>query len=160
MTRSIEDLTPKEMLALAVHVERANAARFRAFAGVFAGYDPKVAARFQELAAEEQQHESLLTTWFGRRFPGPIPTVEEADVKGIIESVDMVDAESLIFNTLEPAEVYDLALRAERGARDFYKQAAATARDAELAALYQELADMEKDHQAWLEERMRKPEPR
>ena len=160
MTRAIEALSPRELLALAVHVERANAARFRAFADVFRGYDSKVAARFEELAAEEQQHEAMLTTRFAARFPGPIPTVREADVNGIVESVDMEDAEHLIFDTLKPVQVYDLALRAERGARDFYRQATAAAKDAELAALYQELADMEKDHQAWLEERMKDPERR
>ena len=157
MTRSIGALTPKEMLALAVHVERANAGRFHAFADVFRGYDPRVAARFEELAAEEQEHEAMLTTWFRNRFPGPIPSVEEADVRGIIESVDMDDAEHLIFGSLEPAKVYELALRAEREALNFYRQAAAASKDAELAALYRELADMEKGHEGWLEERMKNP---
>jgi len=35
MTRPFESLSPEEVLALAVHVERANAGRFRAFADVF-----------------------------------------------------------------------------------------------------------------------------
>ena len=35
MTRSFKSLPPDEVLALAVHVERANARRFRAFADVF-----------------------------------------------------------------------------------------------------------------------------
>ncbi len=39
MTRPIEPLAAREVLALAVNVERANARRFRAFADAFAGYD-------------------------------------------------------------------------------------------------------------------------
>ena len=154
MRLPFESLSPMEVLALAVHVERANAARFHAFADVFRGYDATVTLRFEELAAEEQEHEARLVAVFERRAGGPIPILEETEVEGVIESVDMDDAEHLIFDSLKPKRVYELALLAERGARDFYRRAAAASKDAELVALYGELAEMERDHEAWLENRL------
>lgn len=155
MKRSFESLSSIEVLALAVHVERANAGRFRAFADVFRGYDATVTSRFEELAAEEQQHEARLVAVLERRVGSPIPIVEEAEVEGVIESVDMDDPEHLIFDSMKPKRVYELALMAERGARDFYRRAAAASQDAELVALYSELAEMERDHEAWLESRLK-----
>lgn len=155
MSRSFESLSPLEVLALAVNVEQANARRFRAFADVFQGYDAAVAARFQELAVEEDEHESLLTAQFRKRFGDVIPVVEEVEVEGVIESVDVDDAEHLIFASLEPTRVYELALRAERGAQEFYKRAMAESTDEALSTLYRELAEMEDDHAAWLETKLR-----
>jgi rubrerythrin len=155
MSRTFESLSPLEVLALAVNVEQANARRFRAFADVFQGYDAAVAARFQELAVEEDEHESLLTAQFRKRFGEVIPVVDEVEVEGVIESVDVDDAEHLIFSSLEPTRVYELALRAERGAQEFYKRAMARTTDEALSTLYRELAEMEDDHAGWLEEKLR-----
>ncbi len=155
MKRPFESLSPGEVLALAIHVERANSSRFRAFADIFEGYDAEVATRFKELAVEEDQHERILTDRFRERFGDTIPTVEEAHVEGVIESVDLDDAEHLIFDSLQPARVYELALRAEREARAFYRRAAGASTDEELSTLYQELAEMETDHESWLEKKLR-----
>lgn len=155
MKRSFESLSATEVLGLAVGIERANAERLRAFAAVFRGYDATVASRFEELAGEEEEHEARLRAVLQRRAGGSPPSVEETDVEGVIESTDMDDAEHLIFDSLKPRRVYELALAAERGARDFYRRAAAASKDVELIALCRELADMERDHEAWLEGRLK-----
>ncbi len=155
MSRRIENLSAKEVLALAIHVERANTRRFRAFADVFAQYDEAAAARFEELAQEEAHHESLLKERYGSRFDGPIPIIDEMEVEGVVESVDMEDPECLIFASLEPDRVYELALKAEVGAQEFYRKAADATSDDELALLYRELEGMEDEHRTWLEERIR-----
>jgi rubrerythrin len=152
--RAFESLTPREVLALAIHVERANTRRFQAFADVFRGYDGAVASRFEELAREEAEHEAILTRRFRQRFGDEIPAVEEAEVAGVIESADLDDAEHLIFGSLDPTRVYELALRAEQGARAFYQRAVAVAPDGSLADLYRELADAEEGHEAWIKERL------
>lgn len=152
--RSFESLTPREVLALAIHVERANTRRFVAFADVFRGYDGAVASRFEELAREEAEHEVILTRRFRQRFGEEIPAVEEAEVAGVIESADLDDGEHLIFASLDPARVYELALRAEQGARAFYQRALSTAPDDKLAGLYRELAEAEEGHEAWIRERL------
>ena len=154
MSRPIESLSPKEVLALAVHVERANTRRFQAFAGVFRGFEPEVAEKLEELAEEEIEHERLLTVRFEARYEGEIPNVDEVTVEGVIESVDLDDAEHLIFNSLKPRQVYEIALKAELGAQAFYRRVAGAAEDEELAALYLELADMEDDHAQWLKDKL------
>ena len=154
MARSFESLSPREVLALAVHVERANARRFRAFAHVFHGFDEAVVARFEELAREEDEHEALLVNQFRSRFGSTIDQIEEVSVEGVIESVDLDDPEVLIFDNLVPDHVYRLALRAERGAQEFYRRASHTAADPGLKALYDELSQMEEAHAGWLEQRL------
>ena len=152
--RAFESLSPREVLALAIQVERANTRRFQAFADVFRGYDEAVTSRFEELAREEAEHEAILARRFRELFEGEIPVLEEAEVAAVIESTDLDDAEHLIFSSLEPVRVYELALRAEQGARAFYERAVAAAPDGRLASLYRELAEAEEGHEAWIEQRL------
>lgn len=157
MSRPIESLSPQEVLALAIEVERANTLRFRAFANVFRGYDAAVADRFEELAREEEGHEALLIQRFREQFGDEIPRVEESDVEGVIESPDLDDSEALIFDSVPPEHVYHLALKAEQGARAFYRQAASATPDSGLASLFWALAGLEDEHVAWLEEKLKAP---
>jgi rubrerythrin len=157
MSRTLETLSPKEVLALAIHVEQANSRRFRAFAEVFQGYDAEVAMRFEELAAEEDHHEELLVAQFQKSFGGTLPPLEQVDISGVVEAVDLDDGENLIFDTLKPRHVYELALKAELGAQEFYRKAVANAGDPALAALYRQLAEMETGHASFLEEKLRTP---
>ena len=152
--RRFEELTPAEVFALAIHIERANTRRFQAFAGIFRSYDEEVAGRFEELAQEEQDHESRLLEEFQRHFGDTIPPVDEADVDVVIESHDLDDAEHQIFDSLKPARIYELALQAEHLARDFYLRAAAASNDPHLIRLYKEFAQMEGDHAAWVEQKI------
>jgi len=152
--RPFESLSPQEVLALAVHVERANARRFRTFADVFRGYDADVAARFEELASEEDQHEAMLTAEFRERFGNTLPNVEEAGVEGVIESPDLDDAEHLIFDSLQESRVYKLALKAEQEAREFYLRAATRTEDPQMTGLYRSLAEMEEGHQDWIKKKL------
>jgi rubrerythrin len=79
------------------------------------------------------------------------------DISDVVEAVDLDDGEHLIFDTLKPRRVYELALQAELGAQEFYRRAIARAGDATLAALYRELAEMETGHASFLEEKLRTP---
>lgn len=154
MTRAFGSLSTAEVLALAVHIERANADRFRAFADVFQGYDDTVSARFEEQAREEEEHEALLRARFRDTFGENVPALHEEDVEGVIESVDIDDAEHLIFDSLQQEHVYELAEQAEQRAQQFYERATACAQDPGLAALYRELAEMESGHSAWIAEKL------
>ena len=146
--RRFESLSSPEVMALAIHIERCNTRRLHAFAGVFRDYDWALTARFEELAAEEQRHEALLTEQFHTRFGADIPVIEEADVAGVIESFDLDEGEHLIFDSLTPARAYELVFQAEQAAETFYQHAAAQSTDADLRVLYEELARMERDHAA------------
>lgn len=153
--RRFEELTPAEVFALAIHIERANTRRFRAFAQAFRGYDEEVARRFEELAREEESHEWQLQQEFQRHFGDFIPSVDETDVDAVVESPDLDDAEHQIFDSLKPLRVYELALQAERAAQAFYLRAAVACQDPHLARFYQDFAQMEGDHVAWFEQKIR-----
>ena len=154
-SRRFETLQPKEIIGLAIHIERSNARRFRTFADSFRGYDEQVARRFDELAQEEDEHERMLIQKFREHFEGEIPSVKERDIDAVIESVDLDDAEHHIFDSFRPLDVYRVALRAEEMARSFYNRAAAVCPDSPLVGIYRELGAMEDDHVGWLEGKIR-----
>lgn len=156
--KRFESLSAPEVMALAIHIERCNAQRLHAFADVFRDYDRALTARFEEMAREEQEHEALLAEQFHKRFGAVIPVIEEADVDGVIESFDLDDGEHLIFDSLPPERAYELVLRAEQAAEKFYQRAAAQSKDAELRALYEELARMEGDHAARVDSKRMGPD--
>ena len=158
MIRKIGELSPKEVLALAIHIEQANGRRLRHFADAFSGRDGQVTEKFQELAEEERQHEIWLTEKFKRRFKGPIPSISEFDVKGVVEAVEWDDSEHAIFGSLTPDQVFRLALVAENNARRFYEEAESTAIDKSLRLLFRQLGAMENDHAGWLEKKIQGPD--
>lgn len=153
--RRFEELSPQQVMALAIDIERGNARRFRTFADVFEGYDQQVVARFIELAEEEDNHERALLQTFHQQFGEPIPSVAENDVDVVIEAFDLVDAEQQIFDAMEPMRVYELALRSEKLAHNFYDRAAVSCGEPQLTEIYRQLADMEDDHVAWFENKIR-----
>ena len=154
MKRSIAELQPDEVVALAIRVEAANARRFRAFADSFAGIDDAVAQRFLELEAEEHQHEHLLRLRFAQWFRGPLPELDETDVRDVVESLDLGGGEHLLFQSLRPKQVFALALAAEQHARQFYLAAAAAAGAPALREVFTTLAGVETEHARWLEQRL------
>ena len=153
--RRFEELSPPQVMALAIDIERANARRFRAFADVFGGYDEQVAERLVELAEEEDAHERTLVEIFRQQFGDSIPSVEATDVDVVIEAFDLVDSEQQIFDSMDPIRVYELALRSENMARNFYLRAAVACEKPQLVEIYRRLADMEDDHVGWFEEKIR-----
>jgi rubrerythrin len=155
--RSFNSLSPREVLALAIQVERHNVGKFRAFAAAFRGYQDAVADRFEELAAEEEGHEAMLRRRFEEQFGGDIPEIKEAQVREVIESPDLEDAETFVFDSTSPQRVYELALQAEESARRFYQRAEEAASSTELAELYRELSSAEDDHVRWLRARLASP---
>ena len=158
MTRKIQELSPKEALALAIHVEQANGRRLKNFAHAFDGYDQTVADKFIELAAEEELHEKWLQEKFKKLFEGPLPDVREFDVEEVIEAVEWDDSEHQIFDSLKADDVFKLALEAEDSAKAFYQKAAqVVSKEKELAKLFGELSAMEDDHAGWLKKRIQDP---
>ncbi len=152
--RRLASLAPAEVLALAIHVERANAEKLERFGEAFAGYDDEVARLFDDLASQERQHEESLVAAFRERFGQDIPPVDEPGMGLVIESVDLDEGEHQIFHSLGPAHVVRLALRAEHAARDFYERAALQTGDVAVACLYRQLAVMEAGHAQRLEQRL------
>jgi len=154
MSRKINELTPKEVLALAICVEQANGKRLRLFAEIFQAREPETARKFLELAEEEDRHEQWLTEKFKRRFGGSIPPISEFDVEGVVEAIEWDAPEKQIAEGLKDDLVFQLALDSENRARNFYQDAVGLVEDKSLALLFRMLAAMERDHVGWLEDKI------
>ena len=154
MSRKISELSPKEVLALAIQIEQANGECLRKFAKAFDGYDPKVAEKFRELAEEEDLHEVWLTEKFKSRFKGPIPPIEALDVEDMGAAVEWESPPNNVVDILKADEIYQQALAAEYRARKFYEEAGSVASDKSLVLLFRQLAKMENDHAGWLEKKI------
>ena len=154
MSRSIRDLKPQEVLALAVAVESRNAERYAAFAHIFSTYNDEASRLFDEMRDEELAHRAVLQRMYRDRYGDQEYAIDEADVDEVVEAVDIDDAEYLVFNDITRRQVFEAALRAEQGARRFYAALSGTVQDAALLGLYRQLAEYEEDHVAALEARM------
>jgi len=154
LTRKISELSPKEVLALAIHIESANKIRLQNFANAFSGYDGDVAEKFNELAEEEGLHEAWLRQKFKALFKGAVPKIDQSDIQEVVEAVDWDESEQQIFDSLKAENVYRMALDAENEARNFYQVAIKTVKNPSLAKLFKELAGMENDHVEWLKKRI------
>ncbi|GEM_PF-3421095 len=154
MTRRIEELEPKEILALAISIEQANQKALRNFSEMFDGYNQEVSRNFGEMAEEEGRHEELLQQMYKKKYKGPAPNIDSFDIEGVVEAVDLDDSEFLIFDSFKAQQVYQASWEAERRAREFYLKAVKNVKDAEMANLFNTLADMEGDHADWLEKKL------
>ncbi len=150
----VEELAPREVLALAVHVERAGARRFRTFADAFRDHDDVVTQQCEELAREKDAHEWKLVQAFHRHFGDSLPSVHCADVDAVILSPDPGGTEHGMPSAAALRRVYELALRAEQCVRTFYLHAADTCSDAYVAALYRDLSSMVDKHVSWCEKKI------
>ncbi len=155
MKRKLQDLSPKEVLALAISIERSNQKALHNFSEMFDGYDDEVSRNFEEMSQEESSHEELLQSKFQKLFKGPVPEVDNFDVEEVVEAFDMDDSEHLIFDSLKAKQVYQLAYEAEKRAKSFYEKAMKTVNDKELASLFKDLAALEGDHASWLEKKIK-----
>ena len=152
--KSFRELSPQDVLALAINIEEANGTRLRLFAELFADYAPEVAALFAEMAAEEDEHRLQLETQYKQRYGELRQTVAEEDVQEIIEAHDLDDAEHMVFDDLSLRRVLETVLAAEHQAVAFYRQALEGSDDEELGEVYRQLAEFEDEHVQLLEARL------
>lgn len=153
MNRRIQDLNPKEILALAIALEQANGRCFQQFAVAFAGHDDQAASKWWELAEEESTHEEWLTGKFQRRFEGPVPSISQLGMEGFLKDLGF-DPELPARQNFKADQVYRIALDAENRAARFYQEAESSAGDPSVALLFRQLAVMEKEHSDWLVQKM------
>ena len=146
MKHSIQDLTPKEVLALAITIEQANQKSLHYFSEMFDGTDDQVSRNFEEMSVEESYHEEILRRKFRKIFKGPIPEISQFDVEETAEIISPEESNSITFDKLKANQVYPLAYEMEKRAKAFYEGAMQSVKDEELSNLFKELATMEGDH--------------
>jgi rubrerythrin len=108
--------------------------------------DPSVAAIFEQLAKEENEHRNTLETF---RF-NPLARVEFARAQDY--RVSEQETETRLSFDMGPKEALQLAMKKEQRAAETYRSLAAACRNPEISRLYMELAEMERGHKCRLEE--------
>jgi len=158
MKKNIQDLTEKEALSLAITVERSNYLSLKAFSQFFEGNDElEIALRFKELADEELEHEAILSRRYFELFGVESPEGVDFEFDDPEKKLLMNAFESTDIGYFDKAQkVYELALIGENRAREFYQTAAETVANPELGLLFKQLAAMEDNHGAWLEDKIGK----
>jgi len=108
--------------------------------------DPNVAAIFEQLAKEENDHRNVLETF---RF-NPLARVEFARAQDY--RVSEQEEEPPLSFEMGPKEALQLAMKKEQRAAEAYRRLAAACKNSEFGRVYLELAEMERGHKCRLEE--------
>jgi rubrerythrin len=137
------DLTEQEILALAITNEEEDSRIYQSFAEGLRKQFPSSAKVFDEMAAEEVRHRTLLFDIYRQRFGEYLPLIRRQDVKGFIQKPAIWLVQPMM---LEPVRKYAEAMEYE-SAR-FYRKAAQATRDASVRQLLDELAEAENEHES------------
>jgi erythrin-vacuolar iron transport family protein len=143
MKRSFKQLTPTEVLALAISLEEEDARILQEFARLLRPNYPKAATELDEMRAEEDGHRHRLVELFRKKYGEEIPLIDREDVKGFVRRDPI--------SSIQPWDVarirsYVALMELETGR--FYSKAAATVTDAEMRQLLGDLAEEERHHEA------------
>ncbi len=156
--RNFDDLSEREMLALAISNEEEDSRIYADFAdGLIENY-PTSAKVFTEMAAEENEHRRQLIDLFVSKFGEHIPLVRRHHIRGYIPLKPVWQIRPLKIEV-----VRSFARDMERTAALFYRQAMARATDASIRKLLGDLAEVEDKHDqmaAHLQEEVLTPEAR
>jgi len=144
MRLAIPVSTPNELYAHAIAIEREAAERYAEFAQRMAdeGNDA-VATLFRTLAVFEAEH---LGTLEARTKGVAVPKIEPGEYAWLDTGAPETAAHDLVFRLLTPHQALEIALEAERRAKQFFVEVKETATDPALRALAQEMAAEEEGH--------------
>jgi erythrin-vacuolar iron transport family protein len=139
--RNFDDLSEREMLALAISNEEEDSRIYADFAdGLLENY-PASAEVFNEMATEENEHRRQLIDLFVSKFGEHIPLVRRHDIRGYIQQKPVWQVRPLNIEV-----VRSRAHEMERAASRFYRQAVARTSDASIRKLLGDLAEVEDKH--------------
>jgi len=139
--RDFDDLSEREMLALAISNEEEDSRIYADFAdGLLENY-PASAKVFTEMAGEENEHRRRLIDTFASKFGEHIPLIRRQDIHGYIPQKPIWQIRPLNLEAVR-ARAHDM----ERAAGRFYRQAITRASDASIRKLLGDLAEVEDRH--------------
>ena len=155
MARQFDDLSEREMLALAIANEEEDGRIFADFAEGLRENYPATAKLFAEMADEENEHRRRLLDLFVAKFGMHIPLIRRQDIEGFIVRKPIWQ-----FRPLAAEAARHLATEMEREAERFYRRAVERSSDAAIRKLLGDLAEAEVKHEhlaAQLEETILTP---
>ena len=140
--RKFNELTERELLALAVASEEEDGRIYADFAHAMRENFPDSAGIFTEMAQEEQEHRRRLIDLYAQRFGEHIPLVRRQDVAGFVQRRSAWQVQRQGIEAMRRH-----ASQMERDAARFYRQAAARSTDAGVRRLLGDRAEAEDAHE-------------
>jgi rubrerythrin len=138
------DLSEQEVLALAITSEDEDSRIYRGFAEGLRDTFPASAKVFDEMAAEEVRHRTMLFDMYRDKFGEYLPLIRRQDVRGFIRHSKPL----WLMRPLGLEEVRKFAETMEIEAERFYRKASESARDISVRKLLTELAEIEAEHES------------
>jgi len=140
--KNFEDLSEREILALAVSLEEEDERVYADFADGLKQDFPASAAVFDGMRVEESGHRRRLIELYKQKFGEHIPLIRRQDVRGFVERKPVWLVRPLGLDT-----VHKTASAMEVETRRFYEKASAKAQDASIRQLLDDLAQEERGHE-------------
>jgi rubrerythrin len=143
MKRRFDELTDREIIALAISLEEDDGRIYSEFADGLRADFPASAEMFDEMQREEAEHRSRLLALFRERFGEHLPFIRREDVKGFIARRPI-----WLARPLRHEAVRRQAATMELETRRFYERAASRSTDVAVRELLNQLAETERTHMA------------
>ena len=140
--RSFNELSERELLALAISNEEEDGRIYADYALELRDEYPASAKVFEAMAVEENEHRRSLIDLFVQKFGEHIPLVRRQDIKGTIVRRPVWHVKPLSIDRIRAA-----AETMEADAARFYRLAAQRTSDAGIRKLLGDLAAVEDQHQ-------------
>jgi rubrerythrin len=145
--RNFDDLSEREMLALAIELEEEDERVYADYAEGLREDFTASAAVFEGMREEESGHRRRLIELYRRKFGDHIPLIRRQDVRGFVQRKPV-----WLIRPLRLEEVRKQASTMEVESRQFYLKAAARTSDAGIRQLLDDLAQEEYSHENRAEE--------
>jgi erythrin-vacuolar iron transport family protein len=143
MAKSFQDLTEREILALAISLEEEDGRIFGEFAERLRADFPATAAALKSMQAEESGHRRTLIEAYRARFGDHIPYISRTDVKGFVSRKPV-----WLMRQLSVAQVRREVEMIEGETLRYYQAAVKRTNDAGIRKLLGDLAMAEQEHSA------------
>ena len=142
MARSFKDLSPSEVLALAISLEEDDARIYGDFASRLKEAFPSTAEMLEKMRDEERTHAARLMEMHRQRYGDHIPFIQREDVKGFIRRKPL-----WLARTLNVRQVRQTVEVMEEESMRFYQSAAKLTTDLDVRTLLNDLAAVEQEHE-------------
>ena len=152
--RTLNELTEREILALAISNEEEDGRVYADFAEGLRRDFPDTARVFTDMAHEEDGHRRQLIETYMERFGNHIPLIRREDIRGLVSRRPVWQVRPLGVDAVRRH-----AQKMENDAARFYSRAAGRATDADVRRLLGDLAAAEAAHETTAGETLAKHLP-
>ena len=145
--KKFDDLTEREVLALAISSEEEDERVYADFAEGLRQNYPATAELFEGMREEESGHRRRLIELYRKKFGEHIPLIRRQDVRGFVQRPPL-----WLMRPLRIEAARKTASTMEVETRRFYEKASARTQDASIRQLLDDLANEERSHETRAEE--------